>query len=94
MSNYSTKAECRHYEGENTKFCDNSKGGSTSSCSKEGLSGRLLFELDLEKWVSLKWWQWEKSSPGKRSRINRNKEPRKHQVLGGSCQDSRLAGAY
>lgn len=75
------------------KFCDNSKGGSTSRCNKEGLYGKLLFELGLKNGYHLSGGSGEESSPGQRSRINRNKESRKHQVFGGSSQDSRLAGA-
>lgn len=44
--------------------CDNSEeGGSISSCNKEGLYGKLLFESSLEKTGTLKGWQWGGKEP-------------------------------
>lgn len=63
-NNYNTKAECRHDEGGNIRFCEDSKEGEcTSSCGKEGLWGKLLFELGLEKQVTFKCWQWGGGQP-------------------------------
>lgn len=39
-------------------FCEVSKKGeSTSSCDKEGLYGKLLFEMSFEEQLTFKWWQ-------------------------------------
>lgn len=59
-SNYTTKAEeCRHYEKENMIRCCviSKEERNISICDKEGLYGKLLFELSLEKLVTFKWWQ-------------------------------------
>lgn len=71
-------------------YKDSKEGESTSGCDKEGLYGKLLFELNLEKQVHLSGGNGEGGNPGRGSRGG---EPRKHQVFWGSSQDSCLAGS-